>query len=240
MHAESLLVPTERPSRIPYVDLNSPPHSASAALRSDVNRTGSGWSGVAWIIVLLSTIGVMTAQEGDHWRTRRNSDLTLQSTSLIFGIVAVGDSKALSTTLVNNSVSSVAITRAVATEPDFKIESPSLPLTLAAGESASVKVSFHPKANGMYTGHLIIGSDNTYQSAVASLSGSSAATSQLSVSPTNVNFGNVQVGGNQTQPVILTNSGSAGLTISQATIAGTGFKLSGMTVPMALSAGQER
>jgi len=63
-------------------------------------------------------------------------------------------------------------------------------------------------------------------------------TSQLTASPTSVNFGNVAVGSNGIQSVILTNSGSANLTISQVTVSGFGFGISGLTTPLTLAVGQ--
>src|ERR1700757_1907090 len=206
----------------------------------NVNRLGSGWSGFVCAVFLSSVIGFMSGQDDHHWH-RHSSDLKLENTSLSFGEVAVGSSKVLSTTLVNNSSSSVAITRAVATETGFKIESPTLPVTLAAGQSTPVHVSFSPKAHGNYAGHLIVSGENYNQTAVASMfgtSGTSVTPPQLTVNPTSVSFGNVQVGSNQTQSITLMNSGSTGLILSTASVTGTVFKLSGLTLPLPLAAGQ--
>jgi hypothetical protein len=46
------------------------------------------------------------------------------------------------------------------------------------------------------------------------------------------------VGSSQTQSVTLTNSGGSGLTVSHATLTGTGFTLSGLALPLTLGAGQ--
>src|SRR5260370_9944103 len=66
----------------------------------------------------------------------------------------------------------------------------------------------------------------------------SGATGQLTVNPSNVNFGSVSVGSSQTQSVPLTNSGGPKLTITQATLSGTGFPLSGLSYPVTLAGGQ--
>jgi Abnormal spindle-like microcephaly-assoc'd, ASPM-SPD-2-Hydin len=68
--------------------------------------------------------------------------------------------------------------------------------------------------------------------------GGATAQAQLSTSVNSVNFGNVAIGSPGTQPVTLTNSGNASLNISQATISGSGFSMSGITTPMTLTAGQ--
>src|SRR5205814_894607 len=55
---------------------------------------------------------------------------------------------------------------------------------------------------------------------------------------TSVAFGNVNVGSSKAQTLTLTNSGTASLTISQATVSGTGYSISGLTLPLTLAAGQ--
>lgn len=64
------------------------------------------------------------------------------------------------------------------------------------------------------------------------------ARSQLGASPGSINFGDVPVGAGSSQTVTLTNSGGASLTISTANVTGTGFSMTGMTLPMTLAAGQ--
>jgi Concanavalin A-like lectin/glucanases superfamily/Abnormal spindle-like microcephaly-assoc'd, ASPM-SPD-2-Hydin/Immunoglobulin domain len=61
---------------------------------------------------------------------------------------------------------------------------------------------------------------------------------QISVVPANVSFGNVVMGITNTQTIVLTNSGSANLIISQASVSGSGFSTSGLTLPLTLSPGQ--
>ncbi len=65
-----------------------------------------------------------------------------------------------------------------------------------------------------------------------------ASSDVLSVNPTNLAFGNVQVGTIGTQTLTLTNPGKTSLTVSQAQVSGTGFAASTPALPMTLSAGQ--
>ena len=61
----------------------------------------------------------------------------------------------------------------------------------------------------------------------------------LSVSATNVSFGNVTVNSAATaQSVTLTSTGTGAVTVSAATLTGTGFSISGVTFPLTLSPGQ--
>ena len=64
------------------------------------------------------------------------------------------------------------------------------------------------------------------------------AAGSLASNPASLTFGTVTIGKNQTLSAAVTNSGSSSITISQAAITGNGFTLSGITAPIALSAGQ--
>jgi hypothetical protein len=64
------------------------------------------------------------------------------------------------------------------------------------------------------------------------------AIGQLAVNPSTVNFGSIQIGTSVSQSVLLNNTGSANLTISQATVSGTGFSVSGPNMPLTLAPGQ--
>jgi len=66
----------------------------------------------------------------------------------------------------------------------------------------------------------------------------SPATANLSINATNVSFGDVAVGSQATQTVTLTSSGQAAVTVSSASVTGTGFSLSGASFPVTLNPGQ--
>jgi len=59
----------------------------------------------------------------------------------------------------------------------------------------------------------------------------------LSLSSTKITFGTVTIGSNQTFSDTITNTGGASVTISQVTIDGTGFALSGINAPLTLAVG---
>lgn len=64
-----------------------------------------------------------------------------------------------------------------------------------------------------------------------------AVSSPLTASPSALDFGNVSMGGTGSQSLVLTNSGTAPLTISQDSISGAGLSISGATLPVTLSPG---
>ena len=68
--------------------------------------------------------------------------------------------------------------------------------------------------------------------------GSSPATnSSISVTPSLVSFGNVKIKTQASQTLRLSNPGAKDLVISQATISGEGFSVSGLTAPLTVGAG---
>src|SRR3989475_8045874 len=69
--------------------------------------------------------------------------------------------------------------------------------------------------------------------------GGSSAVPQINANPVSVAFGNVSVGSSGSQTIIITNTGSRSLTLSQADVSG-GFCFStrGLTLPLTLAPGQ--
>ena len=62
-----------------------------------------------------------------------------------------------------------------------------------------------------------------------------AATAQMSLSVSNVALGSVQVGSSVIMPVAVTNTGKQTVTISQATVSGTGFSFAGPNLPITVA-----
>ena len=70
------------------------------------------------------------------------------------------------------------------------------------------------------------------------LSTASTTPGQLVANPTSVSFGGVQVGNTKTLSEAVTNTGGSSVTLSQATVAGTGFSITGLSLPLTLAVGQ--
>src|SRR5262249_11138211 len=202
----------------------------------------------SWTCILACFIGMVSRQSvaddtlethDDGPSHHKHSVLSLKNASLNFRMLMVGDSRALTDALVNNSASTVVIRRALLRDGNFKVDLP-LPLTLSAGQSAPINVTFTPKVGGTHAAHLFISGDNSNQTAVLPLFGTAmtSTTPQLGVSPTSINFGSIMVGASKVQAMAVTNVGSSSVTISQATAMGTGFRLSGIALPLTIPAGQ--
>lgn len=64
------------------------------------------------------------------------------------------------------------------------------------------------------------------------------AQGQISITPVSVNFGSVAVGSSKTQNITLQNTSSIDIIVSDATLTGSGFSVSGLTLPFTLAADQ--
>ena len=66
---------------------------------------------------------------------------------------------------------------------------------------------------------------------------SSTGQAQLAASPSSASFVNVATGSSSSQTIALLNSGTADATISNATVTGTGFSITGLATPVKVGAG---
>jgi hypothetical protein len=162
--------------------------------------------------------------------------LTPSASSLNFGNILVGSSASQAVTLTNTGNSSVSISQISVSGAGFTASGVTPPVTLSAGQSVSLLVGFSPSLAGSSTGSVTVVSNASNSPATISLAGTGVQP-QISVVPTSVNFGNVTVGITNTQSVTVSNPGSANLSITQATVSGTGFALSGVTLPLTLVPG---
>jgi len=164
--------------------------------------------------------------------------LTPNPTSLGFGNVQVGNSKNLSETLTNSGGSSLTISAATVTGAGMSLSGLSLPVTLTAGQSTSFTVQFAPTAGGAVSGNVTITSNGSNPTLNVPVTGTGVTPGALTPNPATLAFGNVQVGNTGSMSETLTNSGGTTVNISQANVTGTGFSITGLTLPATLTAGQ--
>ena len=158
--------------------------------------------------------------------------------SFSFGNVQVGTSKSLSGTLTNSGGTSLTISAGSASGAGFSLSGLTLPLTLNAGQSTSFTVLFSPSATGAASGNVSITSNGGNPNLSVPLSGTGVTQGTLSPNPSSLGFGNVQVGNSTNLSETLTNTGGASVTISQASVTGAAFSISGLTLPVTLGTSQ--
>jgi len=164
--------------------------------------------------------------------------LTANPTSLAFGNVQVNGSASLSETLTNTGGTSLTISAGASSGTGFSLSGLTLPLTLNAGQSTSFTVRFAPTTGGAASGSVSITSNGSNPSLSIPLSGTGVTQGTLTPSPASIAFGNLEVGSTASSSETLTNTGQSSLTISAGSASGTGFSLSGLTLPLTLNAGQ--
>jgi hypothetical protein len=162
--------------------------------------------------------------------------LSASKGTVSFGDIKVGSAATQSVSLTNYGKTSVSISRVAVAGRGFSQTGLVAPLTIAAGKSFTFTTRFAPMAIGAETGSIVVTSTafNTTMNMVLTGAGTGAA-GTLSVTPGLVTFGNVPTGLSNTQPMRLSNTGSGTVTISRTTLAGSGFKISGLSVPLEIA-----
>lgn len=159
--------------------------------------------------------------------------------SVSFSNVVVGTTSSQSLQIANSGNASLTITQANVSGAGFSVTGLSLPVTLAAGQNTTFNVQFTTQSAGTVSGTLSLVSNAANSPSSLALSASTvAATKTLQVSATSLSFGSVNAGSSASKTVLVMNSGNADVTISQISITGTNFALSGASTPVTLSAGQ--
>jgi hypothetical protein len=165
-------------------------------------------------------------------------DLTGSPTSISFGNQQVGVAQTQTETLKNSGGQNLTITAATTSGTGFSYTGLTLPLTLVPNQSTTFGVVFTPASAGAANGNLSITESGSSTTLDVALSGTGVTPATLSATPSSLTFSNVTVGQNQTQTETVKNTGGMNATLSQVTVAGTGFSISGITAPLTLTAGQ--
>ena len=166
--------------------------------------------------------------------------LVLSTNSLAFGNVAVGQTASRTVTLTSTGTAPVTISAISVAGSLFTESGVAAPLTLNSGQTATLTMTFTSPHVSTFTGVLTITSNSSSNpTAVVNMSASGVAGAPtLGLSMTTINYGNVTVGQTASQPVVLTSTGTALVTISGISIAGSLFTASGVTAPLTLNPGQ--
>ena len=161
--------------------------------------------------------------------------LTSSPSSLSFGQVSVGSTSSLTITLTNLQTWTAQISAVQSTNPAFTVSGQSFPLSLAGGKSANLMVSFTPTSSGTVGGSLFVSGPAISIPLIGT--GSSPATGQLTIAPTALSYGNVNVGTTDTLPLTISAVG-ASVTVSSASSSSSQFVMQGASFPLTIASGQ--
>jgi len=162
--------------------------------------------------------------------------LSANPTSLAFGNVNAGATSAKSVTLTNGGTGNVTISQVTVSAKDVSTTGVATPVTLAPGQSQTMTVAFTPTAAETVTGNIIVtNSQGTTTVLAVSGTGLQAA---IGLTPSSANFGSVPLGSTNSQTIQIGNTGNGVLTITQASVTGSGFSTTGLTLPLSINPGQ--
>ena len=163
--------------------------------------------------------------------------VTLFPTSLAFGKEVLGIATTAKVVKLTNTGASTLNISNVGISGDFTIASKTCGMTVAPGASCTVSVTFTPTLIGLRTGTLTFNDNAPTNPQTVTLTGTGT---QLSLSPVSLNFGTVAVGTTgAAKSVIVTNVGTAPVTFTSISIAGTNpgdYQISANTCGTSLAA----
>jgi hypothetical protein len=164
------------------------------------------------------------------------SDAMVASPSSIsFGQVTVGTSSTKTVVVTNNRSWKESISGFQTTGGEFSVSGPATPFTLAAGQSATLSITFAPQSASLAGGSVFV--TGGHLNVPFTGTGTAPASAQLTVAPSSVNFGNVPVGTTATQSMTMSASGAA-VTVSSDSSSNAQFALTGASFPLTIAAGQ--
>ena len=166
------------------------------------------------------------------------AQLSISSTNIGFGSVFVGSSSSQTVILTNSGTAGLTISQVTVAGASFSTSGFSVPLTLSVGQTTGLTIVFAPTVAGTARGSVSVASNALGSPATIEVSGTGAQPQLTVTTPTPVDFGNVNVGSSSAKTVMLQNSGNTSATITQGSVSGSGFSLTGLTTPLVLAAGQ--
>ena len=157
------------------------------------------------------------------------AQIAVQPDVVAFGDTEVGSSQFQTVTVTNLGTADLTVSSLIVTDGDFALgQAPGLPAVIVPNASVQVELIYAPTAPGLVTGTLEILSDAANAPLLTiSLNGTGLleAATQISIQPTGLAFGEVEVGSTQRQLVTVTNVGDSELTVSDLVLTGGDFTI---------------
>jgi hypothetical protein len=166
------------------------------------------------------------------------SQLVCAPSSAQFNDVAVGHSSTQELVLTNTGATSATISAISVNGAAFSISGINLPATVSAGSSVAGLLTFTPTSDGSASGTITISSNAGNPSLQVSMEGSGVGSGTLRASPASLSFGHVDIGSTVTHSVVLSNPHATSVTITALQTTGSGFTVSGPSLPATIGSGQ--
>ncbi len=197
-------------------------------------------SGSGFTVVVSNTAGTVTSSAATLTVNPAPAPvIQVSPTSINFGNAVVGISLSQALIVKNTGTATLSISQ-VSAGSAFSVSGFSLPFNVSAGQQTTITVAFLPTAIGPASGNISIVSNAPTSPTSVGLNGTGiAATFALGISPTTLSFGNVTTGtSSAAQTVTVTNTGNSNVAISQITLSGAGYTMTGGSAPVTLTPSQ--
>jgi hypothetical protein len=155
------------------------------------------------------------------WQTplwTAGGNLTTATTSpaaLTFPSQPFGTASAAQTVTLTNTGSLVLTATAIAMSGDFSETDNCVSVTVAAGSSCPIQVTFTPTATGGRTGQMVVSANVPGGQLRVALSGTGAAAGTVTMTPVSINFGDVAVGATSSPlPLAVVNNSASAVPIT--------------------------
>ncbi len=203
----------------------------SVEMSVSFSPTTIGWAGGTIKFISDASNAILPLQVAGTGVT--SEIVTASPSTVTFGKAALGTVATKPIVLTNARPWKVVLSALQTTGAGFSVSAPTFPFALGPGQSVTLNVDFSPSAAGPVGGILFISGPGL----AIPLNGIGAAPGQLIANPASLSFGSVPAGSSTTLTDSFTNTGGTNVTISQATVAGTGFSVTGLSLPLVLYPG---
>ncbi len=192
----------------------------------------------AFIVIPLRAPAADSGSKLD-FSTTRTDRVVFRPASLAFGKVALGRVKVETVTITNVSDADITLLQVATQGRDFAIRGLELPLTLTGGQSFTFTCVFAPRSRGESSGSISFVSDasdisnSVLRSEMTGTGIIGVEDNGVTVDPSAMNFGTVQVGTSASQGGML-NAADTQVTISSAVSSNPEFTVGGVTFPFTI------
>jgi len=200
--------------------------------------TTSADNGAQFTVVATTTAGSVTSNAATLTVNPAPAPgIQVSPASINFGNTVVGSSLSQVLIITNTGTSTLSITQVAQSGAAFTVSGFSLPLNVNPGQQTTITVAFLPTSIGASAGNISIVSNAPTSPTSVALSGTGiAATLNLNISPTSLSFGSITTSTfSSPQNVTITNTGNSNVTISQISVTGAGYSITGGGAPVTLS-----
>lgn len=150
--------------------------------------------------------------------------ITVNPSAIDFGLVGVGQDLQKSFAIKNNGSVPATIQSVTSNNAAFSITSPSFPRNLDGGQSQVVNVRFQPTKAGNVSGKLSVVS-NGQTVAVVNTSGSGGGNPDIAVNPSQLDYGQLEVGTFKELNLTISNTGNGTLQVQSFKFTDTAFEI---------------